>query len=156
MSNTCEYDRCPSFMDMMNVHHLWISIIYENLKFKILTKPSFRISTKIQLHNLYKTSAVKYWPNSCSDLCSIKILFFLILKKVDFALQVWKETMFFLCQYIGTHILSPLLSIWDIELRMWPCQKLSSLRQVILINRIVLSSKIIDELQESSWKGNCF
>ena len=31
-----------------------------NLKFKILTKPSFRISTKIQLHNLYKTSAAKY------------------------------------------------------------------------------------------------
>ena len=31
----------------------------QNLKFKILTKPSFRISTKIQLHNLYKTSAAK-------------------------------------------------------------------------------------------------
>ena len=35
-----------------------------NLKFKILTKPSFRISTKIQLHNPYKTPAVRYWPNS--------------------------------------------------------------------------------------------
>ena len=35
-----------------------------NLKLKILTKPSFRISTKIQLHNLYKTSAAKYWTNS--------------------------------------------------------------------------------------------
>ena len=30
-----------------------------NLKFKILTKASFRISTKIQLHNLHKTSASK-------------------------------------------------------------------------------------------------
>ena len=29
------------------------------LKFKILTKPNFRISTKIQIHNLYKTSAKK-------------------------------------------------------------------------------------------------
>ena len=31
----------------------------QNLKFKILTKPSFTISTKIQLHNLYKTSTAK-------------------------------------------------------------------------------------------------
>ena len=29
------------------------------LKFKILTKPNLRNSTKIQLHNFYKTSAVK-------------------------------------------------------------------------------------------------
>ena len=35
----------------------------QNLKFKILTKPSFRISTKIQLHNLYKTSAAKCCTN---------------------------------------------------------------------------------------------
>ena len=34
-----------------------------NLKFKILTQPSFRISTKIQLHNLYKTSATKCWTS---------------------------------------------------------------------------------------------
>ena len=40
-----------------------------NLKFKILTKPSFRISTKIQLHYLYKTSAAKYWPNSSLKFC---------------------------------------------------------------------------------------
>ena len=31
-----------------------------NLNFKILTEFSFRISTKIQLHNLYKISAAKY------------------------------------------------------------------------------------------------
>ena len=30
-----------------------------NFKFEILTKPSFRISAKIQLHNLYKMSAAK-------------------------------------------------------------------------------------------------
>ena len=34
-----------------------------NLKSKILTKPSFRISTKIQLHHLYKTSAAKCWTS---------------------------------------------------------------------------------------------
>ena len=31
--------------------------------FKILTKPSFRISTKIKLHNLNQASAAKYWSN---------------------------------------------------------------------------------------------
>ena len=36
-----------------------------NLKFKILS----RISTKIQLHNLYKTSATKYRPNSSFKFC---------------------------------------------------------------------------------------
>ena len=41
----------------------------QNLNFKIWTKPSFRISTEIQLHNLYKTSVAKYWTNS-----SLKIL----------------------------------------------------------------------------------
>ena len=29
----------------------------------ILTRPSFRISTKIRLHNLNQASAAKYWPN---------------------------------------------------------------------------------------------
>ena len=38
-----------------------------HFKFKILTQPSFRISTKIQLHN--KTSAAKCWTSS-----SFKIL----------------------------------------------------------------------------------
>ena len=41
----------------------------QNLKFKILTKPSFRISTKIQLHNIYKITVPKCWTNS-----SFKIL----------------------------------------------------------------------------------
>ena len=35
-----------------------------NLRFKILTKPSIRILTKILLHKLYKTSAAKCWTNS--------------------------------------------------------------------------------------------
>lgn len=35
-----------------------------NLRFKILTKPSVRISTKILLHKHYKTSAAKCWANS--------------------------------------------------------------------------------------------
>ena len=33
------------------------------LKITVLTKPSFRILTKIQLRNLNQTSAAKYWPN---------------------------------------------------------------------------------------------
>ena len=45
---------------------------------QILTKPSFRILTKIQLHNLYKTSAAKYWQNS-----SLKILPELQLQNLD-------------------------------------------------------------------------
>ena len=40
-----------------------------NLNFKILSKPSFKISTKIQLHNLYKSSATKYWQNSSFKSC---------------------------------------------------------------------------------------
>ena len=39
-----------------------------NLKFKISTKHSFRIATKIQLHNLYKTLAAKCWTNSSSQI----------------------------------------------------------------------------------------
>ena len=34
-----------------------------NLKFKILAKPNFRISTKIQLHNLNQMSSAKFCPN---------------------------------------------------------------------------------------------
>ena len=49
-----------------------------NLKFQILTKPSFGISTKIQLHKLYKTSAAKCWTNS-----SFKILPELQLQNLD-------------------------------------------------------------------------
>ena len=44
----------------------------------ILTKPSIRISINIQLHNLYKTSAAKYWPNF-----SWKILHELQLQNID-------------------------------------------------------------------------
>ena len=47
-----------------------------NLKFKILTKPSFRISTKIKLHNLNQASAAKYWS-------SFKILPILQLQNID-------------------------------------------------------------------------
>ena len=39
-----------------------ISAFWLNLNFKILTKPSFRISTKIKLHNLHQASTAKYWP----------------------------------------------------------------------------------------------
>ena len=48
-------------------HQLKISTKHQHLH--ILTKPSFGISTKTQLHNLYKTLAAKCWTNS-----SFKIL----------------------------------------------------------------------------------
>ena len=50
----------------------------QNLSSKILTKPSFGISTKIQLHKLYQTSAAKCWTNS-----SFKILPELQLQNLD-------------------------------------------------------------------------
>ena len=40
--------------------HQQTSVFRLNLKFKILTKPGFKISTKIQLHYHFKTSAAKY------------------------------------------------------------------------------------------------
>ena len=49
--------------------HQQTSVSRLNLKFKILTKPGFRISTKIQLHYHFKTSAAKYWTNSCFKSC---------------------------------------------------------------------------------------
>ena len=44
------------------------SVFPLNLNFKILTKPSLRISNKINLHNLNQTSAAKYWPNFSSKI----------------------------------------------------------------------------------------
>ena len=57
-------------------HQLKISTKHQHLH--ILTKPSFGISTKTQLHNLYKTSAAKCWTNS-----SFKILPELQLQNLD-------------------------------------------------------------------------
>ena len=59
------------------------------LKLKILTKPSFRILTKMQLHNLYKTSAAKCWTNS-----RFKILPELQLQNLDQALCSKSEQKF--------------------------------------------------------------
>ena len=74
----CQY-RCDmrdyksSFRQQIKIHNrmwsLWLPQKDSlrrpiNLKIKILTKPSFRISSKIQLHNLYKTSAAKCWTYS--------------------------------------------------------------------------------------------
>ena len=39
------------------------SAVVLNFNFKILTKPSLRISTRIKIHNLNQASAAKYWPN---------------------------------------------------------------------------------------------
>ena len=52
-------------------HKSWPNFlnISNKLNIQIFTKPSLRISSKIQLHNLHKTSAAKCWTNS-----SFKIL----------------------------------------------------------------------------------
>ena len=76
LSSSCQSHIASSNtnLDRISSSESWLSInktsAYPlNLKFKILTQPSFRISTKIQLHNLCKTSATKCWTNS-----SFKIL----------------------------------------------------------------------------------
>ena len=43
-----------------------------------MTKASFRISIKVQLHNLYKTLDDEYWPNS-----TLKIFPELQLQNID-------------------------------------------------------------------------
>jgi len=76
LSSSCQSHIASSNtnLDRISSSESWLSINKTsasplNLKFKILTQPSFRISTKIQLHNLYKTSAAKCWTSS-----SFKIL----------------------------------------------------------------------------------
>ena len=71
-----------------------------NLKFKILTKPGFRISTKIQLHYHFKTSAAKYWTNSCFKSClnfNFKILTKLIAQSLNKHLAFWPNLGFQIC-----------------------------------------------------------
>ena len=71
-----------------------------NLKFKILTKASFRISTKIQLHNLYKTSVAKYWPNSSLKSClnfDFKILTKPYTQSLNKSLALWPYLSFQIC-----------------------------------------------------------
>ena len=55
--NYINLDRISSSESRLSINKTSASPL--NLKFKILTQPSFGISTKIQLHNLYKTSAAK-------------------------------------------------------------------------------------------------
>ena len=85
LSSSCQSHIASSNtnLDRISSSESWLSINKTSasplsLKFKILTKPSFRISTKIQLHNLYKTSAAKCWTNS-----SFKILPELQLQNLD-------------------------------------------------------------------------
>ena len=62
----------------------------KSLKFEILTKPSFRISTEIQLHNIYKTSAAKYWPNTrLKILLELKILTKPCVQSLNKSLALW-------------------------------------------------------------------
>ena len=67
-----------------------------NLKFTILS----RISTKIQLHNLYKTSATKYRPNSSFKFClnfNFKILTKLFAQNLNKHLDFWPNLGFQIC-----------------------------------------------------------
>ena len=67
---------------------------------QILTKPRFRIPTKIQLHNLYKTSAVKYWPNSSFKSClnfNFKILTNFFAQSLNKHLDFWPNLGFQIC-----------------------------------------------------------
>ena len=71
-----------------------------NLKFKILAKPTFGISTKIQLHNFYKTSAEKNWPNSIFKSClnfNFKILTKPCAQSLNKSLAFWPNLSFQIC-----------------------------------------------------------
>ena len=70
------------------------------LKFKILTKPSFRISNIIQLHNHYKTSASKYCPNPNFKSClnfNFKILTKPCAQTLNKSLALWPNLSFQIC-----------------------------------------------------------
>ena len=64
---------CHNFFSYTNLDQISLSksrlsinfniSISTKLKLKILTGPSFRILTKIQLRDLNQASAAKYWPN---------------------------------------------------------------------------------------------
>ena len=80
--------------------HQQTSVSRLNLKFKILTKPGFRVSTKIKLHYLYKTSAAKYWPNSSFKSClnfNFKILTKPCAQSLNKSLTLWPNPGFQIC-----------------------------------------------------------
>ena len=79
-----------------------------NLKFKILTKPSFGISTKIQLHNLYKTSTAKCWTKS-----SFKILPELQLQNLDQPCAQSLNKSLALGPNVSSQICNKLLPTWS-------------------------------------------
>ena len=71
-----------------------------NLEFKILTKPGFRISPKIQLHYHFKTSAAKYWTNSCFKSClnfNFKIMTRPFAQSLNKSLILWPNLRFHIC-----------------------------------------------------------
>ena len=89
----------------------WTSLL--KLNFKILTTPSFRISTKIQLHSPYKTSAEKKWPNSCFNSClnfNFKILTKPCAQSWNKSLAFWPNLSFQICNKLLTTRSSSLTS----------------------------------------------
>ena len=88
-------DQASSSKSQPNIS-IWLNLFI----FKILTKPSFRISTKIQLHYLYKTSAAKYWPNSSFKSClnfNFKILTKPCAQSLNKSLALWPNLSFQIC-----------------------------------------------------------
>ena len=77
-----------------------ISASGPKLKFKILTKPSFIISTKIQLHNHCMASAAKYCPNSSFKsrlYFNFKILTKPCTRSLNKSLALWPNISFHIC-----------------------------------------------------------
>ena len=69
--------RISNRYQLQNLNQIWTSRV--KLNFKILTKPKFRISTKNQLHNIYKTSAQKNWSNFSLKSC-LNLIFKILTK----------------------------------------------------------------------------
>ena len=94
-------DQAPT----LKSRHQQTSASQLNLKFKILSKPGFKISTKIQLHYLYKTSAAKYWPNSSFKSClnfNFKILIKPCAQSLDKNLILWLNFSFPICTELSS------------------------------------------------------
>ena len=88
------------FMKWFQFQLQYFISISTKLKLKILTKPSLKILTNIQVRNLKQTSAAKYWPNSC-----FKISPELQLQNLE---QVWTKN---LRPNLSSHICNKLLII---------------------------------------------
>ena len=119
--------------------------ISTKLKFKILTKPSFRISTKIQLHNLYKTSAAKWWTNS-----SFKILPELQLQNLDQPCAQSLNKSLALGPNVSSQICNKLLPTWS-SASTWATVTTSTSFELASSHARVTSIKFTKQQLVSEW-----